>query len=131
MIAYRPRILLVETDGSVGVPLRAGLELNAFDVESSEDDQGAIERMAEETFDVVVIDVRLSRRNGLGLLEHIGRTLPDFLTRIVVISGDVAADVTREMKAIGVCDVVPKPVHLDTIVEAIRDCLEKTSSTVH
>jgi two-component system, OmpR family, response regulator QseB len=131
MITYRPRILLVETDDSVGVPLRAGLELNAFDVESSEDDDGAIERMTEETFDALVVDVRLSRRSGLGLLEHIGRTLPDFLTRTVVISSDVAADVTREMKAIGVCDVVPKPVHLDTIVEAIRDCLEKTSPTVH
>jgi two-component system response regulator YesN len=131
MIAYRPRILLVGAEDSVGVPLRAGLELNAFDVESSEDDEGAIHRMAEETFDVVVIDVHLSRRSGLGLLEHIGRNLPAFLKRIVVISGDLEADVTREMKAIGVCDVVPKPVHLDTIVEAIRDCLEEASSTVH
>jgi FixJ family two-component response regulator len=49
----------------------------------------------------------------------------------VVISGDAAADVTREMKAIGVCDVLPKPVHLDTIIEAIRECLKMTSSTVH
>jgi len=131
MTVSRPRILLVLRDDSVGVPLRAGLELNSFDVETSLDDEGAIERMAEEQFDVVVVDVLLSRRNGLGLLEHIVRNLPDFMKRIVVISGDVAGDVIREMKAIGVCDVVPKPVDLHTIVEAIRDCMEKTPTTVH
>jgi DNA-binding NtrC family response regulator len=131
MMPYRPRILLVERDDSVGTPLRAGLELNGFDVETSEDDEGAIERMAEERFDALVIDVGLSRRGGLVLLEHIGRNVHDFLKRIVVISGDAAADVTREMKAIGVCDVLPKPVHLDTIIEAIRECLKLTSSTVH
>jgi DNA-binding NtrC family response regulator len=130
MIALRPRILLVEMDESVGVPLRAGLELNAFDVETSSDDDAAIERMAEEHFDALVVEVRLSRRSGLGLLEHIVRNLPAFMTRIVVISSDAEADVTREIKAIGVCDVIPKPVDLDTIIEAIRDCLDKTA-TVH
>jgi hypothetical protein len=55
---------------------------------------------------------------------------PHLSSRIIVISNDPPESLKRELDAIGVCDIVVKPVHEEEILAAIAECLDRTPASV-
>ena len=125
------RILFLATTPDVSRAIGAMLETNRFHVTLTDEPTHAASRVADEHFDVLVVEVKASPEDeGLRFLRHVNDTAPHLGTRIVAISGDPPEHVRRELDAIGICEIVLKPVHEDEILAAVNECLDRTPATV-
>ena len=59
-----PRVLLVEDEPGLVLTLTDRLEAEGYDVASATDGQAALERIAADAFDVILLDVMLPGRDG-------------------------------------------------------------------
>lgn len=121
----------MENTPDVARAIASMLERHQFVVSRAEDPLHAVDRLQTEHFDVMIVEIRAaSDDGGLRFLRHVNDATPHLTPRIVVISNDPSADVRRELEAIGVCDILLKPVHETEILSAIQECLDRTHATV-
>ena len=79
----RVRVLVVEDDDGIRDVLRLSLSRH-FDVQTATDGAQALERLADATYEAVVLDVMLPRVGGDELFRHLRETAPD--TAVLVIT---------------------------------------------
>ena len=100
-------VMVVDDESIVGKRLKPALEKRGYEVEVFGDGDGAIERLRERDFDIVVTDIRMPNVDGMQLLEHIvARKLP---TKVILITGYATVDVAREALRKGAFDFIAKP----------------------
>jgi two-component system chemotaxis response regulator CheY len=64
-------VLTIDDSPSVRKLVEFALKLKGFEVDSAEDGQEGLERMREERFDAIVLDVNMPRMDGLEFLRRI------------------------------------------------------------
>lgn len=116
------RILIVEPSENVATTLRAVLEEHDFAVDVVEHARD-VELASLGAYAVLIVDVRLEDRSGFALLDRVHHDAAHLAGRVVVISADDSEVVTRELDLLGVCGIVPKPIHSEEIVRAVFECL--------
>jgi DNA-binding response OmpR family regulator len=120
----QPRILLIEESAAIAAPIRALLEQNDFRVDVAADVSEVMERV-DQSYAIIIIDLKLSTASGFTFMQWLHTTRNHLLPRVIVISGDENEPLVQRLTDIGICDLVPKPVHAETILRAIWECLEK------
>ncbi len=112
------RVLLVEDEPSVRVPLARGLAMRGFEVETATRGAEVLARM--ETFQpaVVLLDVGLPDMSGLAVIEIL--LARDPLVSVVMLSGAGEGEVGRLALAAGATEFVVKPVTLTDVADAVR-----------
>lgn len=128
----RATILFLATTADVSRAIGAMLESNGFFVALTDESRHAASLLATGHFDLLVVEVKASPEDeGLRFLRHVHGTTPHLGPRIVAISGEPPQHVQVQLNAIGICEIVLKPVHEDEILAAVIDCLGRTPVTVH
>ena len=128
----RATILFLATTPDVSRAIAAMLESNDFRVMRPDESRHAASLLAGEQVDLLVVEVKAAHDDdGLRLLRHVHGTAPHLGNRIVAISADPPEHVQRELDAIGICEIVLKPVHEAEILAAVNDCLDRSPATVH
>ena len=121
------RVLVVEPAESIAKPLCALLEQHDFTVDLVADSAQAT-ALDLTVYAALVVDLKLDDATALTLLERLHREQSHLVGRVVVMTSAVAEEVVTALEAIGVCDVVPKPLNAEDIVRAVLDCLEHSPS---
>lgn len=85
--AKKLRILLVEDDSLVRTTLRLALEQQGCEVVTAEDGVEGLDAVQQASFDAVVTDVRLPRRDGVWLWREVVASRPEMAGRFLFISG--------------------------------------------
>jgi two-component system OmpR family response regulator len=67
----RRRILVVDDDPAVRSVVKLALERAGYDVTTARDGREAIMRIAASDFDLVLLDVRLPKLDGLDVVEEL------------------------------------------------------------
>ncbi|MBI3982116.1 MAG: response regulator transcription factor [Gemmatimonadetes bacterium] len=67
------RILVVEDEPSIALGLEDDLKLEGYDVEVARDGEAALDRLRRDTFDVIVLDVLLPRKDGFQVCRELRR----------------------------------------------------------
>ncbi|MGB6976379.1 MAG: response regulator, partial [Gammaproteobacteria bacterium] len=67
------RILLVEDDDLLGDGTRVGLIQKGYTVDWVKDGESALQALTADTFEVIVLDLGLPRRDGLSVLNTLRR----------------------------------------------------------
>lgn len=77
-------------------------------------------------FDLVLLDLMMSRTNGWEVLKFIEKELPKLIRHVVVVSasGDVG---TREASRIGCGAVLPKPFDNEDLYRVVTKCMRGTT----
>ena len=73
------RILVVEDDPAIALGLEDDLTLEGYEIEIAKDGEAGVTRAREGTFDLVLLDVMLPRKDGFQVcreLRHAGSKLP-------------------------------------------------------
>jgi len=117
-------LLLIEPVPTVAAPIRAFLEQSEFTVDVVSTTSEAKERDLA-AYAVLIVDVRRDDAEGMAFVQWLHRAESQLVGRVVVISADDATAMERDLVALGVCDVVPKPVNAQEILRAVYECLEK------
>lgn len=123
-----PKILLIEDDVSFCKLLEKFLTKNAYTVTASFSAAEARIALKNETFDLVLTDLRLPDDDGIGLMTEIKGLFPD--TPVILMTG--YSDVNTAVKAIknGASDYISKPFNPDEVLLVITNALQVPSEVI-
>ncbi len=117
------RVLVVEDDPSLGVFLRKGLMLEGHDVEWVVDGDAALEMAAQQTPDLMVLDLGLPRRDGTAVLEAMRMDFPG--TAVLVLTGRSQVQERVRCLDLGADDFVLKPFSFHELMARCRALLRR------
>ena len=117
------RLLLAEDDVMIGQAVRSGLRREAFAVDWVRDGAAAEEALAVGTYDILLLDLGLPRKEGLSVLHDI-RGRGSMLPVVVLTARDAVSDRVAGLDA-GADDYVVKPFDLDELAARIRAVLRR------
>lgn len=101
------RILLADDDDSVRRVFQFKMVKRGHDVTTAEDGQQALDRLAEETFDLMVSDIRMPKVDGIELLAKARRVQPDL--KVILITAHATVVQAVEAVKLGAFDYITKP----------------------
>ncbi len=104
------RILLVDDDAALLEALGTILETEGHLVGQASSAHEALTRMRNETYDLVLADLKMPKLSGLDLLESM--RLRNYDARLVIMTAYASVDTTLEAMRKGVYDLLPKPFKL-------------------
>ena len=123
-MSSRLEIMVLDDEEIVCTRLKPSLEKAGYSIETFTDSRKARERLESHRFDIVVTDLKMADIDGMELFHLIREKWPD--TAVIIISGFVTVEVTREALRAGVEDVIPKPFRISHLKEVI----EKTAGKI-
>ncbi len=113
------RILLVEDEPEVAQVLVDVLRMAGHRVEVVGDGLAALDRLAAETYDLIVSDLRMPRLDGPGLYREVERRAPELCRRFVFMTGDALRPETLAfLEEVG-APSLHKPFDLDEVRRVI------------
>jgi two-component system response regulator MprA len=119
------RILVVDDDRAVRESLRRSLAFNGYQVELAADGYEALDAVARQRPDAMVLDVMMPRLDGLEVCRRL-RGNGDALPIIVLTARDAVADRVAGLDA-GADDYLPKPFALEELLARLRALLRRST----
>jgi len=121
------RVLVVDDDPTVSDVVRRYLERDGCRVQLVDDGVTALDAVAAETPDLVVLDLMMPGIDGLEVCRRLRRQLPDLPVVMLTALGDEADRVLG--LEVGADDYVTKPFSPRELVLRIRSVLRRTTIT--
>jgi two-component system response regulator MprA len=118
------RILVVDDDRAVRESLRRSLGFNGYQVDLAGDGAEALQRVAAQRPDAVVLDVMMPRVGGLETCRRL-RADGDDIPILVLTARDSVADRVAGLDA-GADDYLVKPFALEELLARLRALLRRT-----
>lgn len=111
-------ILIVEDEKVLCDTIVRSLKHLSYSVDYCHDGQTAIDMLAVDHFDLVVLDLNLPRKDGMSVLKALREN--DFDTKVLILSArSEVADKVAGLDA-GANDYLTKPFHLEELAARIR-----------
>ncbi|MCU1695244.1 MAG: response regulator with CheY-like receiver domain and winged-helix DNA-binding domain [Mycobacterium sp.] len=123
------RILVVDDDRAVRESLRRSLAFNGYSVELAQDGLEALERIATDRPDALVLDVMMPRLDGLEVCRQL-RSSGDDLPILVLTARDSVSERVAGLDA-GADDYQPKPFALEELLARMRALLRRRTVDEH
>jgi len=111
------KILVVDDEKGIRVPLRAFLVAAGYEVEIAEDAIQAQALLSNGSWDVVVSDIVLPGVSGVELLKMIRAAAP--YVQVIMMTGEPTAETAAESVRAGASDYLVKPVDKNTILRSV------------
>ena len=119
------RILVVDDDRAVRESLRRSLAFNGYSVELAQDGVEALDLIATDRPDALVLDVMMPRLDGLEVCRHL-RSTGDDLPILVLTARDSVSERVAGLDA-GADDYLSKPFALEELLARMRALLRRTT----
>lgn len=113
----KKRILLVEDDKRLSHMISHVLRQEGYLVTCCYDGHAALEKLASESFDVILLDMMLPRLNGINVLEQI---LPEYMGVIIMMTASNDEYLEADALALGVHDFITKPIRPHILVAKVK-----------
>jgi len=120
------RIFLVEDEESIRDALKLNLELEGYEVISTDDGKKVLKMFKEQHFDIVLLDIMLPEVSGLELCEQIRLVNVD-VPIIFLTAKDTTADKIIGLKK-GADDYITKPFNLEELLLRIQILLKRSQN---
>ncbi len=115
------RILIIDDETNIRKTTIMGIEAEGHEADSVDSGHLALRKLAEESYDLVFLDVRLGREDGLDILKQILKMAPH--TAVVVFTAFASVETAVEAMRRGAFDYVPKPFtpeHLRQVIQKVQ-----------
>jgi CheY-like chemotaxis protein len=111
------KLLIVDDYAEIVEILSAAMELSGHWVDEAYDGIEAIERLQNDSYDVVIVDAEMPRMGGVEVCKFLKSQFPDVY--IIGMSGSFRA--LKELKKAGADVCLSKPFHIDVVEEIIEN----------
>jgi DNA-binding NtrC family response regulator len=118
-----PTILVVDDEVSIRRTLREILEYEDYEVEEAEDGAQALDMLRAGSYDLVLLDIKMPKRDGLEVLEIVGEEIPE--VPVVMISGHGTVETAVEATKLGAFDFIEKPPDLNRLLVTVRNAFDR------
>src|SRR5918995_7204748 len=123
-----PSILIVDDEPGVRSALGGVLRDEGYEVDAVDSGEACLDRLARQTYDVVVLDIWLPGMDGLATLARMRERQID--VQVVIISGHGNIESAVRAIKMGAFDFVEKPLSLEKTVLVVRNALRQRTLEV-
>jgi DNA-binding response OmpR family regulator len=117
------KILVIDDEPVVLNSCRKVLEEDGFDVYLVPSADEALKAMKKEVFDLLLVDVKMPKHDGIYLMQKVKEKWPD--VPIIVMSGYPTPDTITDGAKMGADGFIAKPFTPDELLETIRQVIQK------
>ena len=117
------RVLVIDDERGVRETLSEILSDEGYAVTSIESGEEGLRRLADESWDLVFLDVWLRDRDGLSILEAAGERLARL--PVVMISGHANVETAVRAVRLGAYDFLEKPLSLERVLLTAQKAIER------
>ena len=117
------RVLVVDDEENIRHSLRLILRRAGYLAETTPDGVEALKALERSSFDVVLVDLRMPRMDGLGLLAEVQAR--GYLSTVIVMSAYGSIETAIEAMKQGAYDYLNKPFKADEVVLTLRKAEER------
>jgi DNA-binding response OmpR family regulator len=118
------RILIIDDEPYILMMLKKMMERAGYEVELAENGMRGLELFREEAFNLVISDIIMPEKEGLGIIREMKQDRPEL--KIIAISGGgrvSADDYLNTAKLFGADRIFQKPFKQEEIVGAVRELI--------
>jgi len=116
------KILVVDDERGICENVHKILAKKNYEVTQALSAQEALEKMAKESFSLLISDIVMPEKNGLELLKLVKEQWP--LTKVIIMTAYASTETAMKAIRLGALDYLPKPF----TPKEIRDTVEKALS---
>jgi DNA-binding response OmpR family regulator len=120
-VDQRKRALVVDDDDPIRRMLANVVERQNLEVDTARDGVEAIERINEDGYSVIVLDLMMPRVDGFGVLKHLEEHHPDKLRRTIIASAMPENEIMKRLN-LPVYRIHAKPFDMGRLIDDIRAC---------
>lgn len=117
------KVLVIDDETAVRKALAEILEYEKYEVEQASNGPEALEKIAKNTYDIVLCDIKMPQMDGIEVLEKIMSSHPDL--PVIMITGHGSVETAVEALKKGAYDFIEKPIDLNRLIVAVRNASEK------
>ena len=118
-----PRVLVVDDEASIRRALREILEYEDLAVDEAADGEAALKKLSARSFDAVLLDIKMPRKDGIEVLAECIETWPEL--PVIMISGHADIKTAVEATQMGAFHFIEKPPDLQQLLVTMRSALER------
>ena len=125
------RVLYVEDNAMNRQVVRDMLDVAGATMVEAHDGESGLRAIAEQDFDLVLMDIRMPGMDGLTAIEQIRKMgAPKSELPVIVVTADTSADLRERCEAVAADDVIMKPVALQELLASMGRVLARESEGV-
>jgi DNA-binding response OmpR family regulator len=115
------KLLYVDDEETLRILVKSQLTLEGYDVETADDGDIALEMLEKNSYDLILLDIRMPRVDGFEVLK----ILKDRNNRIRVIMLTAVTDLSSAIEAVklGANDYITKPFSIEELLSCINRAL--------
>ncbi len=118
------KILIVDDELPIRRTLRDILEFEQYDVDEASDGLECIAKVQKEKYDVVIMDIKMPKMDGIEALERLQILAPEL--PVVMVSGHGNIETAVDAVKKGAFDYISKPPDLNRMLITIRNAMDKS-----
>ena len=127
-VGGRHPILVMDDEPTIRENLRRLLTSTGYEVTTAENGDTALERAAEQSFEVALLDIGMPGISGIDVLKQLRAQYPD--TAVIMVTAVVELETAIEAMRLGAYDYVSKPFNLDDVLIRVSRAREHRDLTI-
>lgn len=120
-MAKQTRLLYIDDEDALRVLVKSQLEGEGFQVETADDGDTGIELLGKHSYDVILLDMRMPRVNGIEVLKYLRERKSS--SRVIMLTAVDDLSVAIEAVKNGANDYLTKPYELGVLLNSIQRVL--------
>jgi DNA-binding response OmpR family regulator len=120
-VSEKKRALVVDDDDPIRTMLAKVVERQDLEVDTARDGVEAIERIDQDGYHVIVLDMMMPRVDGYGVLQHMQAHHPDKLGCTIIASAVPESEILKKFD-MPVYRIHAKPFDMARLIQDIRAC---------
>jgi DNA-binding NtrC family response regulator len=120
------KVLLVDDEVVFTKNMSKLLQTRGYAVTAVNSGEEAINAVQQESFDVLVLDLKMRGMDGLATLRELKKL--GLHTKTVILTGHGSIDSAMEARKLGAYDFLPKPCEIGELVAKIEEAWEKKAN---
>ncbi|MGE3960721.1 MAG: response regulator [Dehalococcoidia bacterium] len=117
------RVLVVDDEGAVRALTREILSATGYEVDTAEGGEEALHLLAEQTFDLIITDLRMPGMDGATLYREVVSRWPELARRVLFVTGDIEGEPGSRSLDASVIRYLEKPFTTRQLLTAVQDAL--------
>ena len=118
----KEKILVVDDEQSHRMMLKAVLNKQGYGVSEADDGSSAIKAVENESFDLILMDIRMSDMDGIAALKEIKKTNPSI--PVIMMTAYASLKTAVEALKSGAYDYLTKPLEMEELKILVQKTLE-------
>lgn len=117
------KILIIDDEKIALKNLEHVMKKEGYSVVATQSGQNALKLLEEQSFDVVLTDLRMEKVDGMQILKRCHELYPD--TEVIMITGFATLETAVETMKHGAFYYISKPFKLDEVRKVVKEAVEK------